>query len=266
VAEAWTLNLGDCLGEGGLATLADRSVDHVICDPPYDEHTHGMQRRGATGRDRRFGLGHSTISMERHVGFAAITGEQMDKCAEQFARLAQRWVLVFCALEQQAAWADALECAGLEHVRFGLWHKPGSTPQFSGDRPGTAAEAIEIAHQPGRKRWNGGGGFGLWTEPIVKTQCGDRVHPTQKPISLMDALVRDFSDPGDLICDPFAGSGTTLLAAVRTGRRAVGWEKDPGYYETARKRLGAARQQFELLPRGPKPKQSKFALDPEEAA
>jgi hypothetical protein len=58
-----------------------------------------------------------------------------------------------------------------------------------------------------------------------------------KPEDLMRAIVRDYSEPGDLICDPFAGSGTTLVSALMEGRRAVGAEMDPKHYEIARKRL-----------------------------
>ena len=229
-----TLYHGDCLDI--LPQLGP--VDHVITDPPYDEHTHGKQRRGAAvpGRGKQFGLSTHTISVERHVGFAALTSDDMLALAEVFARVARRWVLVFCAMEQQAAWMRDLVGAGLEHVRFGIWHKPGSTPQFSGDRPGTACEAIEIAHRAGRKRWNGGGGFGMWTAPIVKAQTGERCHPTQKPHELMESLIADFTDEGETILDPFAGSGTTLVAAKRLGRKAIGIEREEKYCEIAAKR------------------------------
>ncbi len=60
-----------------------------------------------------------------------------------------------------------------------------------------------------------------------------------KPLWLMRSLVRDYSRPGDLICDPCAGGGTTLLAAATEGRRAVGAEMDPKHYEIARKRFAA---------------------------
>lgn len=53
----------------------------------------------------------------------------------------------------------------------------------------------------------------------------------------MEVLVRLFSDPGELILDPFAGSGTTGVAAVRLGRRFVGWEMNPVYADIARRRL-----------------------------
>ena len=62
---------------------------------------------------------------------------------------------------------------------------------------------------------------------------------TQKPIDLMLSLVEDFTDPDDLILDPFCGSGTTGVAALRLGRRFVGIEKDPTYAQLARDRIAA---------------------------
>ncbi|MGA1608970.1 MAG: DNA methyltransferase, partial [Planctomycetota bacterium] len=60
-----------------------------------------------------------------------------------------------------------------------------------------------------------------------------------KPLGLMGALIRDYSEPGDLICDPCAGGATTLLAARDEGRRAVGAEVDPETYDAARERIDA---------------------------
>src|ERR1051325_8605612 len=107
VRAAWDLRCGDCLDPvTGLASLGDKSVDHVITDPPYDEHTHGAQRRGSatTGRGQQFGLSTTTISVERHVGFAALSEKATAVLAAQFARLSRRWSLAFCAMEQQRAW------------------------------------------------------------------------------------------------------------------------------------------------------------------
>ena len=62
----------------------------------------------------------------------------------------------------------------------------------------------------------------------------------------MDRLVRLFSDENELILDPFAGSGTTGVAALRNGRRFVGFERDPKYHAIATKRLGYTREQTRL--------------------
>lgn len=63
------------------------------------------------------------------------------------------------------------------------------------------------------------------------------LHPTQKPVKLMQALIELTTLPGQIVLDPFAGSGTTVIAAVKTGRVGVGHEADKEYYEIARKRL-----------------------------
>jgi site-specific DNA-methyltransferase (adenine-specific) len=268
--------LADCLGPEGLATLPDKSVDHVITDPPYSEKVHTASRRGSMRPEP--GKGDAAFSRTRDLGFAHLTAEVRDGCAVQFARVVRRWVLVFCDVEGVDGWRRSLVSAGLEYVRTGAWIKEGGTPQFTGDRPAVGFEAIVIAHPPGRKRWNGGGRQAVWSEPIVLNRGGDdpRFHTTQKPLPLLEALVRDFTDPGDLIADPFAGSGTTIVAAKRLGRSAVGWDSDQGdpgdpdenrpprepYAVIAQKRIDGAREQLGLFrsERPPEPKQASILV------
>lgn len=234
-----TLWLGKC--EDVLPTL--EQVDHVITDPPYSEHVHGNARSSrmqpANDRGGRYGA-----DSRRNVdlGFDALTPELRQGCAEQFARLARRWVLVFSDIESDHLWRDDLATAGLDYVRTGIWHKVGSTPQFSGDRPATAVEAITICHPKGKKRWNGGGSHAIWSVPIVLDRGGSekRVHTTQKPESLMRALVDQFTDPGDVILDAFGGSGTTGIAARYLGRKTVLIEEDEARAEVCAARLRGA--------------------------
>lgn len=67
-----------------------------------------------------------------------------------------------------------------------------------------------------------------------------RYHPTQKPTELVQQLIEMFSEPGQLICDPFLGSGTTAVAAVKSGRHYIGYEIDPGYFQICCDRLDEA--------------------------
>jgi site-specific DNA-methyltransferase (adenine-specific) len=238
---------GDCLE--GMASLADGSVDHIITDPPYSEHVHSKSRRGAIdGRGEQKNR-RASISRVRDLGFKALDIDTMRACAEQFSRIARRWVIVFTNAEMIGEWRAALESAGLEAVRVGAWVKEGATPQFTGDRPATGFEAIVIAHPKGRKKWNGGGRHAIWSVPIVLNRNGQtpRLHTTQKPQALMEALVRDFTDKGDTICDPFAGSGTTLVAAKRLGRIGFGWEIQEHYARLANDRLRDTKEQLSML-------------------
>lgn len=67
------------------------------------------------------------------------------------------------------------------------------------------------------------------------------VHPTQKPVALMEYLIRTYTNPGDTVLDNTCGSGTTLVAAINTGRNAIGIERDEGYFKIAQKRIVDAR-------------------------
>lgn len=71
---------------------------------------------------------------------------------------------------------------------------------------------------------------------------GNQIHPTQKPVSALLPLIESFSYEGDVVLDPFCGSGSTLVAACRLGRRFIGMELDPTYHALATRRiqLGAA--------------------------
>lgn len=214
--------------------------DHFIADPPYSEHVHGAARSRVMRANDRGGRYGADFRRNVDLGFDHLTDELRGFLAEQAART-PRWVLVFSDTEGAHLWAEALEDHGLDYVRTGAWIKRGSTPQFSGDRPATGHEAITIAHAKGRKRWNGGGSHAVWDVPIVlnraRAEKSERVHPTQKPLALMEQLVAQFTDPGEMILDPTAGSGTTGLAAKRLGRRAVLVEEKEKHCEAAANRL-----------------------------
>ena len=72
-------------------------------------------------------------------------------------------------------------------------------------------------------------------------------HPTEKPVELMSFWLRNSSKFGDLVCDPFMGSGTTGVAAIRAGRSFIGIEKDPAHFATACKRIEDAQRQSDLF-------------------
>lgn len=228
----WVVIEGDCLEV--LPTIPDKAVAHVITDPPYQQRTSDNARAANTGRAGS----HSFITFAGVDGMegAIITGA---------IRVAARWVLVFCALEQIG---DYKRGAGKEWVRGSTWHRTNPAPQFTGDRPGQRCEGIAIAHRKGRKRWNRGGDCWAPVGPTINsTGSHDRPdHPTPKPLWLMLECLEAFTDPGELILDAFAGSGTTGVACLRLGRRFIGIEKDPKYAAVARERLRAESQGLSL--------------------
>jgi hypothetical protein len=229
-----TLYHGDC--RDVLARLI-APVDVVVTDPPYSDHVHDKSRAGARmtlDPDRP-----SSFSRRVDFGFESLSDELRTVAADLFAQLARRWVLVFSDVESAPEWKTQLELSGLEYIRTGAWIKIGATPQFTGDRPAAGFEAITIAHRSGKKQWNGGGKHAVWSHAIALDRDGKspRHHPTEKPIALMNELVHLFSDEGEVILDPFAGSGTTLVAAKTLGRKAIGVELEERWCEAAAKRL-----------------------------
>lgn len=223
-----------------LSRLEDMTIDHVICDPPYSEHVHTKGRAGTRGL--KMGNGKITFNREVEFGFEHLRPWQINLLAAHYARLTRQWVIIFCDERLDPIWRAKLTKFGLEIVRQTVWIKEGCSPQFTGDRPATGHEIVLLAHHPGRKKWNGGGRRGVWIHPVVQARgaaVSERVHTTQKPLSLMLELVELFTDHGDLVLDPFAGSGTTGAACVRLGRRFLGFELKEEYYKTSCERMRA---------------------------
>jgi site-specific DNA-methyltransferase (adenine-specific) len=242
--------LGDCLDPAtGLASLADKSVDHVITDPPYEAEAHTLQRRTKSDRGdgKQAGGGDRRIVVQAPLDFAPMTVEERTVVAAQFARVARRWIVVFCQAEAVQAWREALVAGGAVYKRACVWVKPDAQPQLTGDRPGMGYESMVVAHAPGRSRWNGGGRVGVYVENKNRSDPRRTGHPTQKPLGLMEALVRDFTDPGDLVLDAYAGSGTTGAACRRLGRRFLGFERREDYHAMAALRIATTREQLRMF-------------------
>jgi len=216
-----TLYHGDC--RDVMFQMEDRSVDCVITDPPYDARTHNGAK---TNKGGRRGV--------KAVHFAPFTHERQVRTFTHLGRLTRRWIVT--TLATTTAFRFELDPPpGLRSMRIGAWVKTNPMPQISGDRPGQGWEPIVFLHRDDVKpEWNGGGRPGIWVTGVVP----DGLHPTAKPLPMVADWVRLFTNPGDLILDPFAGSGTTLRAAKDEGRKAIGVELDERYCEVIAKRLG----------------------------
>ncbi len=225
------LRLGDAFA--GLAEMADASVGVTITDPPFDKRAHrAAVETGDWRRGRRRVAG--------ALPFPPLSPERLTEMAGHLARVTRRWILVFAAERQVEPWAEALEAAGARYVRLGAMVRTNPRPQMSKDRPAPAIDPIVIAYAgSGRMRWNGGGKAARWNTPGARYDAGGQVHPCQKPLAVIRQLLEQFTDPGEMVLDPFAGAGTTAVACAELGRRFLGWEIDATYHAAALHRLDA---------------------------
>jgi site-specific DNA-methyltransferase (adenine-specific) len=224
---AGDIHWGDCLEV--MREIPDKSVDLVLTDPPYEDECHSSNRRVIySGRPKK-----------SQLDFSRIDDETRMESAKEISRIAKGWVLVFCQIEAIHKWRDAFEKAGMKYRRTCVWVKPDGLPNLSGDGPGMGYEVFMAFHKigTGKSRWNGGGRHGVFIFPKGETKFKGNSHQTIKPIKLFHEIVSLFSDPGDLILDPFLGSGTTARAAKDLGRKFIGIELEEKYCAIAKKRL-----------------------------
>ena len=264
---------GSCLDpKRGLPAMKANSVGHIITDPPYEEYTHEnrMGLRKVAGKAK-------AEPVDVQMGFAFITEEERLAVAQQMVRVSKGWILVFCEDYAIKCWVDALVEAGAKRKTTMpwvalMWEKTNAAPRFDGSGPAQPAEYIVAAWAGrGRSKWNAGGKRGLYRYPTPPS--AKRRHTTQKPLRLMQQLVLDFTRPGQLICDPYAGGGTTLIAAKTLGRGYLGWELNELPAKAARRALTRTTEQLHLervlakvkptgqrnpTPRGPKAEQLGF--------
>lgn len=224
--ERVTLYNGDC--RDVMASMEERSVAAVITDPPYSDRTHEMTRSNSNRAKE-----HGNRVLSGAFGFDSITAEDLSDALATAGRISQRWLVANIDYRHAFVFSETPP-PGLRLLRIGVWVKTNPNPQISGDRPAQGWEAIAYMHRDDlRPSWTGGGKAANFVLPNAQKHG----HPTTKPIEMVRQFVRWFSNPGDVIFDPFAGSGTTLRAALDEGRRAIGVELDEKYCELIATRL-----------------------------
>ena len=210
------LMLGDCLEK--MKEIESGSVDMILTDPPY-----GMD----------FQSNYRKVSYEKIKNDVDL--RWLDVWVDDLFRVAANNTAhyVFCSFHNVDKFKQALE-RKFKIKNMLIWEKNNTS---MGDLKGDFApkyEMIIFIHK-GRRLING-----KRDSNILKfSRTGNKLHPTQKPVDLLEYLLTKFSDEGGVILDPFMGSGSTGVAAKNLNRKFIGIEMDENYFNIAKERIEA---------------------------
>lgn len=206
-------------------------IDAVLTDPPYSVRTHRGHDAGHDAATKINAEG-GAVGLKRGLSYAYWTSVEVAEFVEFFDERCESWIGVMSDHVLQREWEAHLQSTGRYVFAPIPCIQRGGGFRMAGDGPSSWSVWLTAA-RPKEKRFLGG-----WCSPGAYDYSRDRGgHIGGKPLAMMRAIVRNFSRRGDVVCDPCAGGGTTLLAAVTEGRLAVGCELDPATFGVAVARL-----------------------------
>ena len=263
---------GDCVEF--MKTLPDGSVDLVFADPPYNLQLGGELHR--PDNSRVDGVEAAWDQVGGFDEYDLFTWRWLDEARRVLKDDGAIWVIG--SYHNIFRVGGILQDAGFWMLNDIIWRKSNPMPNFRGTRFTNAHETLIWAakHKDSKPTFNYSAMKMLndgvqmrsdWTLPIctggerLKKDDGEKTHPTQKPESLLHRVILSTTNPGDVILDPFSGTGTTGAVAKKLGRRFMGVDADHDYCIAARERIdkvvGAAPEDLEVtesaraLPRVP---------------
>ena len=244
---------GDCIEI--MNGLPEGSVDLIFADPPYN-----LQLKGDLHRPDSSLVDAVDDAWDQFASF-----EAYDKFSRAWLKAARRilkpngaiWVIG--SYHNIFRVGTALQDAGFWILNDVVWRKTNPMPNFRGMRLTNAHETMIWAGKSDASKYtfnyealkelnDGVQMRSDWLLPIcnggerIKDAEGNKAHPTQKPESLLHRVLVGSTKPGDVILDPFFGSGTTGAVAKRLGRHFIGIEREAAYREVAEKRIADIRR------------------------
>ncbi|MDH3665879.1 MAG: site-specific DNA-methyltransferase [Paracoccaceae bacterium] len=243
---------GDCVAE--MAKLPETSVDLVFADPPYN-----LQLKGDLHRPNNSLVDAVDNDWDQFDSF-----QQYDAFTRAWLAQARRVLKPNGAIWVIGSYHNifrvgaAVQDLGFWILNDVVWRKTNPMPNFRGKRFCNAHETLiwaaksdsakPVFNYDALKELNDGLQMRSdWLLPIcsgaerLKTGDGEKAHPTQKPESLLHRVLVGTTQPGDVVLDPFFGTGTTGAVAKRLGRRFIGFEREADYAAIARDRVAAVK-------------------------
>jgi modification methylase len=243
--------VGDCVA--AMSKLAAESVDLVFADPPYN-----LQLRGDLKRPDDSRVDAVDDDWDKFSSFAAyddFTRAWLLACRRVMKPSATLWVIG--SYHNIFRVGTILQDIGFWILNDVIWRKSNPMPNFRGRRftnahetmiwatRGADAKAYTFNYEALKAGNDDVQMRSDWTLPLctgeerLKNPDGKKLHPTQKPETLLARVILSSSRPDDLVLDPFCGTGTTGTVAKRLGRRFIGVERDADYAAAAERRIAA---------------------------
>lgn len=253
----------------GMSDIPNESIDCVVTDTPYKIvgggcSPHGGNPKGILNREREYVVGERGNKIQKgtkHVSLCGIFDDRADvvragKLFQHNDIQPSEWLPdVYRVLKQSTHCyimvnARNLKDLQVEAEKVGfvfqqllVWKKDNCVMN---KYYMNQLEFILMLRKGAAKNVNDMGISNCLSCPNIIGK-GEQHHPTQKPVALMEVLIRQSSNEGDIVLDPFAGGGSTLIAAKRLNRRYIGFEIDKQYYDMAVKRLETEPQQMSMF-------------------
>ncbi|SFC65174.1 site-specific DNA-methyltransferase [Tropicimonas isoalkanivorans] len=248
-----TILAGDCVEE--MRKLPEGSVDLIFADPPYN-----LQLKGTLHRPDNSMVDAVDDAWDSFASFAAY-----DAFTESWLAEARRLLKPDGAIWVIGSYHNIfrvgakMQDAGFWILNDVVWRKANPMPNFRGKRLTNAHETMIWAGKSETSKYTfnyealkalneGVQMRSDWVLPIcnggerLKDANGDKAHPTQKPESLLHRVLIGTSNPGDVVLDPFFGTGTTGAVAKMLGRDFIGIEREPSYRKVAEARIATVRR------------------------
>jgi modification methylase len=245
-----TIIRDDCIA--AMARLPDASVDMIFADPPYNLQLGGDLFRPEGGKVDA--VDDEWDKFASLAAYDAFTAQWLIEARRILKPNGALWVIG--SYHNIFRVGAKLQDLGYWILNDIVWRKANPMPNFRGTRFTNAHETLIWASRSDESRYT----FNYramktlndelqmrsdWSLPICGgaeriKKGGSKAHPTQKPEALLYRVLLAATNPGDVVLDPFFGTGTTGAVAKRLGRHFIGIERDPGYVEVAEERIAAA--------------------------
>ena len=228
--------LGDCIE--GMRSLPNESVDLIATDPPYR-----LTQRGTSGTMS----GYWTSDLTKRGKVFDHNDTDISDYLPEFYRVLKEGThcYIMCNNFNLPHFFDVIGKSDFHFTRLLVWDKRN---KICGRYYMSQCEFIFMLRKGKDRPINECGCSDILPVPNIKTKGKDgNVHDSEKPVALMGVLVRNSTERGDLVLDPFMGSGTTAAACVATGRDYIGWEMDEKYHSYAVNRLRNLVKQKDLF-------------------